>query len=105
MPLVFCEYCDSSDHDACNCPYREYINATCASVEKKINDMTDKMIENIKVTIAEFFQCFNQNKENCNEPDSSLGSPKSEVSLYDDFEPSYLSHPNLNNDMPLPSVE
>ena len=70
-----------------------------------INDMIDKMIENIKVRIAEYSKCFNQRRANCNELDSSLGSPKPEVSLYDDFEPSYLSHPNLNNDMPLPSVE
>ena len=55
--------------------------------------------------IAEYSQCFNQSRENCNEPDSILGSPKLEVSFYDDFESSYLARPDLNNDMPLPSVE
>jgi len=34
-----------------------------------------------------------------------LGSPKPEVSRYDDFKPSYLARPSLNEDMPLPSLE
>ena len=59
----------------------------------------------MKVRIAEYSQCFNQSRENCNEPDSSLGSPKFEVNIYDDFKPPYLARPDLNNDMPLPSVE
>ena len=105
MSLVLSEYCDSSNHDTCNCPHHGCIDATCASIEKTINELIDKMIENMKVRIAEYSQCFNQSRENCNEPDSSLGSPKPEVSLYDDFEPLYSSRPNLNNDMPLPSVE
>ena len=48
VPPVLCNYCESSNHDACNCPYRAYVDAKCASVEKTINDMTDKMIENMK---------------------------------------------------------
>ena len=40
--------------------------------------MTDKIIENMK------------ERENCNETDSSLGSPELEVSLYNDFDPSYI---------------
>jgi len=40
-----------------------------------------------------------------NEPESNLGSSKPEVSLYNDFEPSYLSRPNLNEEMPLPSLD
>jgi len=52
-----------------------------------INDMIDKMIENIKVRIAEYSQCFNQSRKNCNEPDSNLGYPKPEVSLYDNSIP------------------
>ena len=43
--------------------------------------------------------------ENCDEFDSSLGSLKPVVSLYDDFEPSYQSRPNLYDDMLLPSLD
>jgi len=39
------------------------------------------------------------------ESDSSLESPKPEVSLYNDFEFSYLIRPNLHDDMPLPNLE
>ena len=39
------------------------------------------------------------------ESDFRLGSPTTEFSLYDDFEPSYPAQPDLNNDIPLPSVE
>ena len=46
------DYCESSDHDTCNCPYRDYIDAACAHVEKTVNYMTNKMIENMKVRIA-----------------------------------------------------
>lgn len=102
---VLCDYCESSDHDVHNCPYRDYIDASCASVEKKINDMTDKLVETTGVRIAEYSQCFNQSRENYSESDSGLGSPIPEVSLYDDFEPSYLARPNLNTDMPLPGLE
>jgi len=42
---------------------------------------------------------------NLHETDSSLGSPKPEVSLYDDFEPCYQSRSNLQDFEPLPSVE
>ena len=92
-------------HAACNCPYHAYVDATCASVEKMINDMTDRMIETMKERITEQFCWFNRSTENCTEPNSSLGSPKPEVSLYDDFESSYLARPDLHNDMPLPIVE
>ena len=71
---VLCEYYDSHDHDTCNCPYRAYADATFASVEKKINELTDKMIENMKVRIAGYSQCFHQSRDTCNESDSSLGS-------------------------------
>ena len=49
---VLCECCDSYDHDTCNCPYRAYVDVTCASVEKKLNELTDQMVENMKVRIA-----------------------------------------------------
>jgi len=50
---VLCDYCESFDHHVLSCPFRTYIDATYASVEKKINELTDKMIENLKVRIAE----------------------------------------------------
>jgi len=102
---VLCNYCDSSDHDTCNCPYRAYVDATCVSVEKEINELTDKMIENMKVRIAEYSQYFSQSRENYSGPDSSLGSPKPRVSLYDDFETAYPARPNLNEEMPLLSLD
>ena len=102
---MLCDYCQSSDHDVLTCPFRIYIDATCAHVEKKIKKLTDKIIENIKVRIAEYSQCFHQSRENCNESDSSLGSSKPVVALYDDFEPSYLARSNLNEEMPSPSQE
>ena len=52
MPPVLCDYCESPDHDASACPYRDYIDATYASFEKKINDMTDQMIETMKFRFA-----------------------------------------------------
>ena len=63
---MLCNYYKSSDHDTCNGLYRDYIDATCASDDKTINDITDKMIENMKVRIAEYSQCSNQSRENCN---------------------------------------
>jgi len=38
------------------------VDATCASVERKINEMTDKMLETMKVRIAELSQCLNQSR-------------------------------------------
>jgi len=105
MSPVLDDSCESSNHDVLTCPYRSYVDATCASMEKKINELTDKMIENMKVRIAEYSQWFNQSRENCNEFDSSLGSPKLGVSLYDDFEPSYSARPSSNEEMPLPSLD
>ena len=105
MPPVLCIYCESSYHDARTCVFRAYVDATCASFEKKINDMTDQMIETMKVRIAICSPCFNQNRETYSELDSSLGSPESDVSLYDDFEPSYSARPDLNEHMYLPNLE
>jgi len=87
---VLCNYYESSNRDACNCPYHNYVDATCASVEKRINDMTDKMIENMKKRIGKYSHCFSHSRDDINlqGSDSNLGSPKSAVSLYDDFEPS-----------------
>ena len=51
-PIV-CDYCESSAPEACDCPYRAYVDAISASVEKKINALIDKMIENMKLRIAE----------------------------------------------------
>jgi len=85
---VLCDYCESLGHDAYTCPYRDYIDATCASFENKINAMTDQMLETMKLRIAKYSQSFNQIRETSSEIDSSFGSPKPDISLYDDFEPS-----------------
>jgi len=37
-----------------------YVDATCASFEKKINELTDQMIEIMKMRIAACSQSFNQ---------------------------------------------
>ena len=54
MPSNLCDYCESSDHDTCNCLCHNYVDAKCASVEKMINDMNDKMIETMKERIAKY---------------------------------------------------
>jgi len=41
VPHVLCYYCESSDHDADTCPYDDVVDATCAGVEKVINELTD----------------------------------------------------------------
>jgi len=59
----------------------------------------------MKEKIVEYFHYFNHNREDYNEPDSSLESPKLEVSLFDDFEASHLTKPNLVDDISFPSLE
>jgi len=105
VPPVWCDYCEFSAHDACSCPYRDYFHAQCASVEKRINELTAKMVKTMKVQITEYSHSVTQSRENCNQPDSSLRSPKPEVSLYEDFEPSYYFRSSLNDDLSLPSLE
>ena len=105
MPHVLCDYCESPDHDAYTCPYREYIDVTCASFEKKINDMTDHMIETMKLRIDEYSQSVYQIRETSSEIDSSFGYAKPDISLYEDFESSYSARPELNENMSLPSLE
>ena len=73
-------------------------------LKKKTNEMTDQIIEIMKVRTA-CSQCFDQNREIYSEIDSSLGSPKPDISLYDDFEPSYSTRTDLNQDMYLPSLD
>jgi len=75
LPAAFGDYCESSDHDAYTYPFRAYVDATCASFENKINELTDQMIETMKARITICSPCFNQNRETYNELDSSLGSP------------------------------
>jgi len=84
---ALCEYCESSDHDAHACPYLDYVDAICARIEKKINEMTDKMIENMKERIVKYSHCFDRSRENYSEPESSLGSRKPEVSPMIIFSP------------------
>jgi len=66
--------------------------------------MTDQIIEIMKVRTA-CSQCFDQNREIYSEIDSSLGSPKPDISFYDDFEPSYSTRTDLNEDMYFPSLD
>jgi len=63
------------------------------------------MIEIVKARIVACSQCFNQNRETYSEIDSTLGSPKPDISLYDDFEPSYSARPDLAEDIYLPSLD
>ena len=74
-------------------------------MEKRINELADKMLEIMKVRITEYSHSFSQSRENCNESDSNLGSPKPAVSLDDDFEPSYPSKSSLNDVMSLLNLE
>jgi len=99
MHPILCDYCESTDYDAHTCSFHAYVDATCVSFENKINGMTDQMIETMKASIAAYSECFNQNRGNCSESDSSLGSPKPDISLYIDFVPSYSANPDLNEDM------
>ena len=52
VPPALCDYCKSSDHDAYNCPYHDYVDTTCANVEKTLNKLTDKMVGTIKERIS-----------------------------------------------------
>ena len=36
VPPILFDYCGSSDHDVYNCPYHDYVDATCASLTKTI---------------------------------------------------------------------
>ena len=67
--------------------------------------MTNKVLDTMNKRIPKYSHCFNQSRKRCDESDSSLGFPKSGVSLYDDFEPSCLPRPSLNDAQPLPSLE
>ena len=44
-PHVFCAYCESPYNAACSCPYRDYVDATCASLAMRINELTAKAKE------------------------------------------------------------
>ena len=57
MPLVLCDYCEFSDHDAHTCPYHAYVDATCASLkEDQWNDWSnDKDHESEKYYMFSMF--------------------------------------------------
>jgi len=57
MPSALCDYCEYSNHDAHTCPFRTDVDATCASFEKNINELTYQMIETMKVRIAACSSC------------------------------------------------
>ena len=98
------DYCESRDHEAYTCPYHNYIDATCASFEKGINYMTYQIIETMKMRIVEYSQSFNQIRETSSEIYSCLGSPKSDISYYEDSEPSNSTRPDLIENTLFPSL-
>jgi len=49
MPPILCDYCESTNHDAHTCPHHAYVDATCASLEKKINEMTDQLLHGLNI--------------------------------------------------------
>ena len=57
MPAVLCDYCESSNHAAYTCPYRDF-DANYASMEKRLNELTDKVMEIMKAIITEHSHCF-----------------------------------------------
>jgi len=48
VPPVLCDYCESSNHNVHNYPYREYFDAMGVSFGKTMNELFDKIIENMK---------------------------------------------------------
>ena len=61
----------------------------------------------MKKWITEYSHYLSHSREDTNllKSHSNLGSPKPEVSLYNNFDHSYLARPNFNDDMPLSSLE
>jgi len=47
-PPILCDYYESSSHDGHTCPYCAYVDATCSSVGKRINEMTNQIIQTMK---------------------------------------------------------
>jgi len=72
-----------------------------------INELIAKTIETMKEGIFEYSHSVHHRRKeyNFHNRDSSLGSPKSEVNLYDDFKPFYLTRSNLHDNMTFPSLE
>jgi len=68
---ILCDYFESSDHNAYNCPYRNYVGAICANLGKTTDKMTDKMVETMKERIFEYSHYFKKNRDEYNESDSS----------------------------------
>jgi len=104
---ILCDYYESSDHNVHNCPFRDYVDATCVRLEKTINKLTDKMIKTMKEKIVDYSHCFNQRMEDSNlhKLESNLASLEPVVSLYDDFEHSIQVRLDSHNDMPFSSLE
>jgi len=100
---ILCDYCEPSNHDVHNCSYTNYVNATSASLEELINELTYKMIDSMKERIGEYSHCFNQsrNDTNLHKPYPGLGFLEPVVTLYNDFESFIQFRPDLYDDMPL----
>jgi len=43
VPPLLCDYCESSNHDVHTCSYGDYVDATWASAEKMLNEMTSQI--------------------------------------------------------------
>jgi len=54
IPPVLYAYCECSTHDACTCPCNDYVDATCANLEMRMNEWTEKVVETMKVRITEY---------------------------------------------------
>ena len=66
MTPFWCNYYESSDYDVHNCIFRDYVDATCASLGKTTHELTNKMVETVKERIAKYSHCFNQSREDYN---------------------------------------
>jgi len=81
------------------------VDATYVNLGMTINEMTDKMAETMKERITRYSNYLNHNRDDYNQSDPSLESPKSKVSLFDNFESSCLARPELHSDISFPSLE
>ena len=105
MYFALCDHCESFDHNNNNCSYHDYMDPIRECLGKTANKMNDKMIETMKERITEYLNYFNQNKNDYNEHNSSLWSTRPKISLFGDFEPSYLGRHDLRDDISFPSLE
>ena len=61
-PPILCDCCESSDYDVCNYPDTNYVDATCVSLGKTMNELTNKIIKTMNEKIVECSHCFKQSR-------------------------------------------